>query len=140
MRLVDRTKEDLADFVKRTRETARPPLSQRDVASRSGGCISHGYVSLIERRGVLGQGVSPKRLLGLARGLGVPIDEVVAVALGFERTELAAKQSRLIGFFDTLPDEKQTEAVGLLKALSEMYGMKTKPIAEMKKAKARRMA
>jgi|ERR1041385_2102595 transcriptional regulator with XRE-family HTH domain len=130
--------EEFRFFVKRVREAAG--LSTREVANRSTGLISHGYVSQIENGQVASDGISPRRLLGLARGLGIPIDEVVAAALGLARTELAANQARLMGFFDTLPEEKQTEAIGLLKALSEMYGMKTKTIAQVKKAKARRRA
>lgn len=127
--------EDFADFVRRVREAAG--LSTRDVANRSGGLISHGYVSQIENRQTASDGISPRRLLGLARGLGVPIDEVVAAALGLQRAELAAKQSRLIGFFDTLPGERQDEAIGFIEVLSRMYGLKTKSIVDVKKLKKR---
>jgi transcriptional regulator with XRE-family HTH domain len=118
---VDQSIEDLADFVRRTREAAN--LSTRDVAKRSGNLISHGYVSQIENRTGLGSGVSPGRLLGLARGLGVPIEEVMAAAVGSQSTVLAAQHIRLLGFFNSLPEDKQHEALDFLEMFSRRYGM-----------------
>ena len=132
MRLVGATKaetEDLATYVKRVRGEVQPPLSQRDVANRSGGYISHGYVSLIERRGVLGPGVSPKRLLGLSRALGRPLEEIVAIALGIERDRRTAREVDLIGFFKQLPEDRQNEAIGFMEVLSKNYGKKKKSVA-----------
>ncbi len=123
--------EDLADFVRRVRKSAG--LSTREVANRSGGLISHGYVSQIENRIGVSDGISPRRLLGLARGLGISIEEVVAVALGFPLSELAAQQTRLIGFFNTLPEDKQSEALDFMKMFSRRYGLKTKPVTAIRK-------
>jgi transcriptional regulator with XRE-family HTH domain len=132
---VAQPKEDLADFVRRVR--AATDLSTRDVADRSGGLISHGYVSQIENRQVSGDGVGPRRLLGLARGLGVSVDDVVAAALELPRGELTTDQARLIGFFNTLPDEKRTEALDWLHMLSKRYGLKTKSMLAAQKQRAR---
>jgi transcriptional regulator with XRE-family HTH domain len=117
---VDQPAEDFADFIRRVRTEAR--LSTRDVAKASNGLISHGYVSQIENRQVLGQGVSPGRLVGLARGLGVSEDEVFAAARGRKLAKMAAKHVRLIGFFDRLPDDRQNEALELIEVLSRRYG------------------
>ncbi len=132
--------EDFADFVRRVRESAKPRLSTRAVAERSGGLISHGYVSQIENRQVTGDGISPRRLLGLARGLGLSIDEVMAAALNLPRGELPGEQVRLIGFFNTLPEDKQGEALDFMEMFSRRYGMRTKSVSAAKKQKQRRTA
>lgn len=110
--------------MRRKRTEAR--LSTRDVAKASGGLISHGYVSQIENRSVLGQGVSPGRLVGLARGLNIPEDEVFAAARGLTMAKTAARHVQLIGFFDRLPDDRQNEALDFMEVLSRRYGEKTK--------------
>lgn len=131
MRLVGKPKEDFADFIRRVREAA--DLSTRDVAERSGGLISHGYVSQIENRQVASDGIGPRRLLGLARGLGLSVDDMVAAALDLPRGELTTDQARLIGFFNSLPDEKRIEALDWMLMLSKRYGMKTKAMAAAQK-------
>jgi transcriptional regulator with XRE-family HTH domain len=100
-------KEDLADFVRRVRK--EKGLSTRDVANESNGRISYGYVSQIENRQVLGSGVSPARLVALARGLGVPDEEVFAIATGKPLAEVEALKGQLVSMFEQLPIERQED-------------------------------
>lgn len=131
--------EDLADFVRRIRLERR--LSTRDVGRRSAGEISYGYVSQIENRTVLGSGVSPGRLMALARGLGIPDDEIFAIARGRRLSEPEARQIRAMIFFDSLPEERQEDALAFLEALSRRHGIRTESIAAAKKRlKSRRAA
>src|SRR5258708_5408013 len=71
-------KEDLAQFVRRIRESKK--LSVNDVALRSEGGISKAYVSQIENHYV--KSVTSDRLRALSRGLGISFAEIAAVAGG----------------------------------------------------------
>lgn len=73
-------KETLAEYVKRVR--AEKGLSLTDVQKRSGNQIANSYVSRIENGIADAQGVTPKKLQALARGLGVSEDEIFAIARG----------------------------------------------------------
>lgn len=76
--MVKKTKEDLADYVRRIR--AEKKLSLNDVARQSGNLISRGYISQIENRYIVS--VTANKLQALAKGLGVSEDEIFAVARG----------------------------------------------------------
>jgi transcriptional regulator with XRE-family HTH domain len=75
--------ESLAGFVKRTRANRR--LSLNDVAERSGGQISNGYVWSIEN----GQMLCPsaRKLKALAAGLGISEDELNARSRGISEPD-----------------------------------------------------
>ena len=75
-----RETETLPDYVRRVRN--EKDLSTADVEKRSGFGITDGYVSRIENGYI--KNVSPEKLKALARGLGVPEDEVFAVARGWD--------------------------------------------------------
>jgi transcriptional regulator with XRE-family HTH domain len=127
--------EDFADFIRRVREAQ--DLSTRDVASRSGGLISHGYVSQVENRTTSPDGIGPRRLLGLARGLGLSVEDLLARVLDLPRGELTSDQARLIGFFNTLPDDKKPDAIEWMQILSKRYGTKTRSMGAAQKHRAR---
>ena len=90
---------------------------------------------------MLGSGVSPARLLALAQGLSVSVDELFAVASGRRLTEPEAKLVQVMVFFNSLPVEKQEEALEFLRMYHRRYGTKTETIAAAKKRlKSRRAA
>jgi len=129
--------EDLADFIRRVRNKAG--LSVRDVASRSGGGISHGYVSQIENRSVLGGGISPDRLIALARGLGVSENELFAIARGKPLSEIEALESQVLVMFGQLPKERQEDVLLMIRALLGAHGIKP-AVMEKRKSKSKRAA
>lgn len=69
----------LAELVKKTREERG--LSYKRVAEATGGDISNGYVWHIETETVKGADLTVKKLIALAKGLGLPAYEVVNAAL-----------------------------------------------------------
>jgi transcriptional regulator with XRE-family HTH domain len=73
-----RSIENLADYVRRIRQ--EKGLSTLDVERNSGNQITDGYVSQIENDYV--KNVSLQKLKALAKGLGVPEDELLTVARG----------------------------------------------------------
>ncbi|HEX8746842.1 MAG TPA: helix-turn-helix transcriptional regulator [Pyrinomonadaceae bacterium] len=76
-------KEDLADYVRRVREGKRMSLTDVEKQSeRAGNKIAGSYVSRIENRHQRPEGISSDKLDALAKGLGVPPEEVFAVARG----------------------------------------------------------
>lgn len=114
-----REREDLADYVRRVRSEKR--LSLKDVEGLSGGGISKGYVGHIENRHVLGSAVTPQKLSSLAKGLGVPEDEVFDVARGKTRVteaDLSDDEEIAALFFEykEMSDEDKQE----LRAVMEM--------------------
>jgi transcriptional regulator with XRE-family HTH domain len=127
--------EDLADFMRRMRSEAG--LSIRQVAKRSGGGISHGYVNQIENRSVLGSSVSPARLIAIARGLGISEDALFAVARGKPLKEIEAMQSQLLAFFGQLPTERQEDVLRLTKALHQAHSTKPTSIKKQEPKKKR---
>jgi transcriptional regulator with XRE-family HTH domain len=82
-RMAQTKKEDLADYVGRVR--AEKSLTTQDVADRSNGGITRGYVSQIENRHSIN--VTPNKLKALASGLGVPVEEVFSKARGSKTAE-----------------------------------------------------
>jgi len=70
--------QGLAAYV--SEQMQRQNLSLHDVAKRSGGRISHATVGNILN--VTSKEVKSSTLAGLAKGLGVPEDEIFAVARG----------------------------------------------------------
>lgn len=126
--------EDLADFVRRVRNVNGQ--SVRGVANRSGGGISHGYVSQIENRSVLGGSVSPDRLIALARGLGVSEDILFAVARGKPFTEVEAMEAQILVMLSQLPTDRQEDVLRIVRTLHRAHAVK--PAAVMAKQKAKK--
>lgn len=96
--------ESLADYVRRVRN--EKDLSTPDIERQSGGRITDAYVSRIENGYV--KNVSPEKLQALAKGLGVPEDEIFAVARGKSVSgDLQLDELRLVEYYRTLPPESQ---------------------------------
>jgi transcriptional regulator with XRE-family HTH domain len=113
-------REDLADYVRRVRN--EKGLSLKDVverAQRSGVRISNGYISQIENRYY----INPTRdkLVALARGLGVPDDEIFAVARGKLPSEdpefNKSRFAELALKFDKLPPDSRIDVEALINLL-----------------------
>ena len=79
--------ESLADYVQRIRN--KKNISTLKVEEQSKGKITNSYVSKIENGYITN--VSPEKLKALAKGLGVPEEEVFTVARGSK-----SKGSRLV--------------------------------------------
>jgi transcriptional regulator with XRE-family HTH domain len=106
----DEKREDLADFVKRTRK--EKGLSLADVARRSGGEIAKSTISQIENR--YGLNVTKDSLKALAIGLGVPEEAVFAVARGATNVSVEEfKQSVFYELYQKLPllDERTRDHI-----------------------------
>lgn len=82
-RVVSNEREPLADYVRR--QIRDKDLSYRQVAQRSGGEISHATVSDIINGRITNP--STNTLVALSKGLGVPVEEIFAVARGKSPTE-----------------------------------------------------
>jgi transcriptional regulator with XRE-family HTH domain len=80
--------ENLQEYVDRI--MTEKNLSTFDVARRSDGLISQSHVSRIQN-GIVADPKSPK-LVGLAKGLGVPEHEMFAVARGLGINKVAAHE------------------------------------------------
>jgi transcriptional regulator with XRE-family HTH domain len=114
--------EELADYVKRIRKAQGWSLNE--VARRSGGGISNGYISQIENRYY----INPTRdkLIALAKGLGVTEAEIFAVATrqpideGSRRTE---EHLRLIEMFNDIPRQCQQDVLDLLEVLQRNHSL-----------------
>src|SRR6267378_2477645 len=96
----------LPDYVRRVRHERN--LSLATVSARSGGRIGKTHINRIEN-GLI-KSVSLGKLRALALGLGVPEDEVVAVAQGkFPRSESKADEARLMNYFRHLSAERRQD-------------------------------
>jgi transcriptional regulator with XRE-family HTH domain len=110
--------EDLADYVRRT--INEKDLTLRQVEERSGGAITHGYVSKILSRAVTN--LSVDKLKALAKGLGMPEEEVFAVIRGKTTSgDLAFDELRMLELYRTLPPEKRLEAIAHLEVTCQFH-------------------
>lgn len=109
--------EDLSDYVRRVlREKG---LTLLDVERRAGGDISDSYVAGITSGNV--RNLTVEKLKALARGLGVPEDQLIAVASGirpadeeeFRQSEFAT----LFAKYRYLPEHDKQELQVLLNVL-----------------------
>jgi transcriptional regulator with XRE-family HTH domain len=116
-RALSKSTETLADFVRRTR--LAKGLSCADVekqSARGGRKISGAHVNRIEN----GQArqVGPEGLQALARGLGVPLDEIWSRVTGKMPTDPnKADEERLVMMFRELPAEKRADFLKMLEAI-----------------------
>jgi transcriptional regulator with XRE-family HTH domain len=116
-------KESLADYVKRIRNGARLSLSEVGRQSaRSGYKIAGSYVSRIENG--IARNPSKDKLLGLAKGLGVPEEEVFAVARGKPLEEPIAREQKLLAYFRELPRERQEDFMHIVEVLHRRHSAK----------------
>jgi len=108
--------ENLAGYVKRIRDAKG--LTVQKVAERSRGGIAQAYVSKIENGGV--KNVSPEKLKALAKGLGVPEDELFRIARGIK----VGKDENILkaaAYISELPPERQEDAIAFLELMYQRY-------------------
>ena len=121
--------ETLADFVRQTR--LAKSLSLMDVerqSARGGPKIAGGYVNRIEN-GLVKQ-VGPNKLLALARGLTVPVDELWARVSGRRLSDRDEEEEfRLVVLFRDLPPEKRADFLKMLEALHSGGGSRKRRTA-----------
>jgi|GEM_PF-4838523 len=105
----------LPDYVRRLRHERN--LSLAVVSARARGRIGKTHINRIENG--LVRSVSLIKLRALALGLGVPDDEIIAVAQGkFPDTEAQADEARLLIYFRHLSHERQLDVLEMLRALA----------------------
>jgi transcriptional regulator with XRE-family HTH domain len=129
--------ESLADYVRGARSRAR--LSLLDVerqSARSGYKIAGSYVSRIENG--IARNPSKDKLVGLARGLGVPEEEVFAIARGKSMKEPSSSELKLLIYFRELPTERQEDILRIIQTLHREHSVK--PVALDKKKLKRKKA
>jgi transcriptional regulator with XRE-family HTH domain len=111
--------ESLADYVQRVRNEKN--LSLMDVSRRSGGLIANAHISRIENGWVKSVGI--EKLRALAKGLGVPEDEIFSVARGSSNTgDLQSDELRLVHFYRGIPYERKLDLLSYSEMLFTRYG------------------
>jgi transcriptional regulator with XRE-family HTH domain len=126
----------LADYVKRIRNGARLSLSDVERQSaRSGYKIAGSYVSRIENG--VARNPSKDKLVGLARGLGAPEEEVFAVARGKSLEEPSAREQKLLAYFRELPRERQEDFMRIVKTLHSEHSVGQIP-SDKKRTKSKK--
>ena len=106
----------LPDYVRRVRHERN--LSLTAVSARSGGKIGKTHINRIENG--LVRDVSLPKLRALAKGLGVPEDELLAVVRGkFPSTHSKAEEARLLNCFRHLSPDRRQDILKMLRALVE---------------------
>lgn len=119
---VSMERETLADLVRRVRNEKR--LSLREVSLRSGGKIANSHISRIEN----GESTNPttEKLQALAKGLGVPEEEIFAVARGKSVSgDLQLDELRLLEYYRLLSEERRADALAILETMSQRRGTAT---------------
>ena len=107
--------ESLADYVRRVRNGKG--LSQPEVERRSAGGITDGYISQIENGYI--KNVSLDKLRALAKGLGVPEQEIFDVALGrsASTSKPDADAARLVSYYEDSPPDIRQQMLLVCEAL-----------------------
>jgi transcriptional regulator with XRE-family HTH domain len=115
---VSMERETLADLVRRVRNEKR--LSLREVSLRSGGEIANSHISRIENGE--STNLTTEKLQALAKGLGIPEEEIFAVARGKSVSgDLQLDELKLVEYFRVLPPESRE----ILLAYAEMMSART---------------
>lgn len=112
--------ESLADYVKRVRHEKK--LSLTDVQLKSENQIASSYVSKIENDLADPEGVTPKKLAALAKGLDVSPFELFAVVIGVElslKDEANLRWARMRSRLDEIPEVCQDDVEALVDTLWE---------------------
>ena len=111
---VDR--EDLADYIRRTRRAAH--WSCKDVAiqaQQKGSAISASYITRLENREIARPSAS--KLAALAAGLSVSPTEIFALARGESPDTPRAREAALINMFRALPASTQDDLFEITQCL-----------------------
>ena len=104
----------LADYVRRIRN--EKDLSLAQVSAQSHGRIGKTHINRIENGTV--NRVSLTKLRALALGLGIPEDDLIAVAQGKpQRTEATKNETKLLSYFRQLSANHQEDVLVMLSAL-----------------------
>src|SRR2546422_10999137 len=104
----------LADYVRRIRN--EKDLSLAQVSAQSHGRIGKTHINRIENGTV--NRVSLTKLRALALGLGIPEDDLIAVAQGKpQRTEATKNETKLLSYFRQLSANRQEDVLVMLRAL-----------------------
>ena len=105
----------LADYVRRVRNEKNLSLAQ--ISTRSRGQISKTHINRIENG--TGTRVSLIKLRALARGLGVPEDDLLEAAQGKSpRTDATKNEAKLLNCFRQLSRDRQEDVLVMLNALA----------------------
>ena len=94
-------------------------LDYRDVSERAGGQISHTAVWDIVNGRV--KDIKIGTLQSLARGLGVPVRDLIDAAFD-AKPQAGELQSRLLHCFDELPEDRQRDALAMVEMLYQRHG------------------
>jgi transcriptional regulator with XRE-family HTH domain len=106
----------LADYLRRLRNEKNLSLAQ--ASARSRGQISKTHINRIEN-GTVAR-VSLIKLRALALGLGVPEDDLIAVAQGkLPLTDATENEAMLLSYFRQLAADRQEDVLVMLQALAK---------------------
>lgn len=125
IRFVERNTETLSNYISRIMMNKH--LDTYDVHRRSGGEISQSYVVKLKNGNITNIGI--KKLKALAKGLGEPEIEVIAVAQGSNPNKSLIMDERFENMslkFSGLPEEKK----GRLETLIDMMDREIERVAE----------
>ena len=110
--------ESLADYVRRIRNEKN--LSLVDVSVRSRGAIGRTHINRIENG--LTTNPSPRKLRALAQGLGVPEEELFAVARGrVPANKDDADELKLLIHFRELSDQRKEDLLAIAQSLKREH-------------------
>lgn len=127
-------KEPLRDYVRRIRNEHR--LSLLDVernSRRSGWFVTGSYVSKIENGSA--RNPSLDKLIGLAYGMGVPLEELLTIAVGKPLSEPEAQEIRLVVMFRELPEDRREDIMQMVRVMHKQHAIKP---AEVKSIDAKK--
>jgi transcriptional regulator with XRE-family HTH domain len=108
----NQSSEGFADFVRRTRKLKN--LSLADVSNQSanfGKRISSSYINRIENNL---QRPTPDRLNALANGLGVPVQELLARAVGLAPSGESSAELHLLTRFRELSPQRKSDVLEIV--------------------------
>jgi len=126
-------RESLAKFVRRVRTEKKLSLAEVERQSgRFGERIAASYVNRIENE--IKTRLSADRLTALAHGLGVPEDELFAVARGrMPANKEDANELKLMIKFRELPPERQEDILRIVDSLHREHAVKQPDVNDAKK-------
>lgn len=108
------SRETLADYVRRVRD--KNGWSLVEVSRRAGGAIGRTHINRIENG--FATNPSPRKLRALARGLGVPEEELEAVVAGRTPAKKGdADEMQLLFYFRDLSPTEKEGALRIMEAL-----------------------
>lgn len=126
--VVNSLRETLSDYVRRV--INEKGLNYREVA-RLSGAISHATVGDIVNG--IPRNYGTDTLRALAKGLGVPEDELFAAARGKKPKDgLTPEEMHLLHCFRGIPSERQSDVLGYLELLYTRYGSYDDEDADMR--------